>query len=37
VELEDAPAVGRCHRIIEIHSVDDPNELKTEPEASRER
>jgi len=37
VELEDPSALGRCHRIVEIDTVDDADELDTEGNASCER
>jgi hypothetical protein len=37
VEFEDTPALGRCHRIAEINTINDADELDTEWNASRER
>ena len=37
VEFEDPPTLGRCHRIVEIDTVDDADELDTERNAARER
>ena len=37
VEFEDPSTLGRCHRIVEIDTVDDADELDTERNAARER
>jgi hypothetical protein len=37
VELEDTSPFGRCHRIAEIDTVNDTDELDAERKASRER
>jgi hypothetical protein len=37
VELEDSPTLSRCAGIVQIDTIDEPNELDTEGFASRER
>src|SRR5262249_17993916 len=37
VEFEDTSALGRFHRIVEIDTVDDADEVDTKRNASRER
>ena len=37
VEFEDRSTLGRFHRIVEIDTVDDADEVDTERNASRER
>ena len=36
MELEDTATLGRCDRIGEIDTIDEPNELDTERDAARE-